>query len=127
MHAELSNLVVRDVRDRGREIEGCIKQWFSFVKPNFHRYVEPQRLVSGMWTLECIPLTTFRDDQSNIVHLNTIEEQLMHIFRSYLILSIFNLSLPQLAQCSTDQTTDIIVPRGIENKVAISKTLDCGC
>ena len=27
--------VIRDVRERGRDIEGCIKQWFGFVKPNF--------------------------------------------------------------------------------------------
>lgn len=39
--------VVRDVRERGRDIEGCIKQWFGFVKPNFTKYVEPQRLVAG--------------------------------------------------------------------------------
>ena len=39
--------VVRDVRERGRDIEGCIKQWFTFVKPNFHRYVEPQRERAG--------------------------------------------------------------------------------
>lgn len=56
---------MRDVRERGRDIEGCIKQWFSFVKPNFHRYVETQRLVA-----------------------------------------------------------DIIVPRGIENQVAISLVVD---
>ena len=29
--------VVRDVRERGRDIEGCIKQWFGFVKPNFEK------------------------------------------------------------------------------------------
>lgn len=40
-------IVVRDVRERGRDIEGCIKQWFAFVKPNFHKYVEPQRHVAG--------------------------------------------------------------------------------
>ena len=39
--------VLRDVRERGRDIEGCIKQWFGFVKPNFHKYVEPQRNVAG--------------------------------------------------------------------------------
>ena len=39
--------VKRDVRERGRDIEGCIKQWFSFVKPNFHRHVEPQRVGAG--------------------------------------------------------------------------------
>jgi hypothetical protein len=39
--------VLRDVAERGRNIEGCIKQWFQFVKPNFERYVEPQRKVAG--------------------------------------------------------------------------------
>lgn len=57
--------VLRDMKYRGRDIEGCIKQWFTFVKPNFLRYVQPQREVS-----------------------------------------------------------DIIVPRGIENKVAISMVSD---
>ncbi|EME78285.1 uncharacterized protein MYCFIDRAFT_212350 [Pseudocercospora fijiensis CIRAD86] len=61
----LARRLTRDVRERGRDIEGCIKQWFSFVKPNFHRYVEPQRNVA-----------------------------------------------------------DIIVPRGVENKVAISMVSD---
>ena len=40
--------VTRDVRDRGRDIEGCIKQWFGFVKPNFLRYVQPQREISDV-------------------------------------------------------------------------------
>ncbi|KAI9667907.1 MAG: Uridine kinase [Bathelium mastoideum] len=61
----LSRRLLRDVQHRGRDIEGCIKQWFAFVKPNFHRYVEPQR-----------------------------------------------------------QIADIIIPRGIENKVAISMVRD---
>jgi len=57
--------VVRDVQERGRDIEGCIKQWFGFVKPNFYKYVSPQR-----------------------------------------------------------ELADIIIPRGIENKVAISMVSD---
>lgn len=61
----LSRRLVRDVQERGRDIQGCIKQWFSFVKPNFHRYVGPQREIA-----------------------------------------------------------DIIIPRGIENKVAISMVTD---
>ena len=47
IHAKYSTLVVRDVRERGRDIEGCIKQWMAFVKPNFHKYVEPQRREAG--------------------------------------------------------------------------------
>ena len=47
--ARLTNmlLVMRDVRLRGRDIEGIIKQWFAFVKPNFERNVNPQRQVAG--------------------------------------------------------------------------------
>lgn len=33
----LSRRILRDVRERGRDIEGCIKQWFGFVKPNFEK------------------------------------------------------------------------------------------
>ncbi|KAF2838680.1 uridine-cytidine kinase 2 [Patellaria atrata CBS 101060] len=44
----LSRRLLRDVKDRGRDIGGCIKQWFSFVKPNFHRYVEPQRNIADI-------------------------------------------------------------------------------
>ncbi|KAL7629727.1 Uridine kinase [Parahypoxylon ruwenzoriense] len=39
----LSRRILRDVRDRGRTVEGCIKQWFGFVKPNYEKYVLPQR------------------------------------------------------------------------------------
>lgn len=41
-------VVVRDVRERARDIEGCIKQWFAYVKPNFEKYVEPQRKVADL-------------------------------------------------------------------------------
>lgn len=39
---------MRDVRERGRTIEGTIKQWFSYVKPVFQQYVEPQREVADV-------------------------------------------------------------------------------
>lgn len=67
------------MRDRGRDIEGCIKQWITFVKPNTERYVKPQGNVAGM------------------------------VF--------FNSQLVPPAQCFR---TDIIIPRGIENVVAIN-------
>jgi uridine kinase len=38
---------MRDVRERGRDIEGIIKQWFTYVKPSYTRFVEPQRSISG--------------------------------------------------------------------------------
>jgi hypothetical protein len=59
------------VRDRGRDVEGCIKQWFAFVKPNFEnvsmnlvglvdnalltpgQYVQPQRVVAGEYLGLC--------------------------------------------------------------------------
>ena len=42
-------IVLRDVRERGRDIEGIIKQWFEFVKPSYTRFVEPQRPISGWY------------------------------------------------------------------------------
>jgi uridine kinase len=39
---------MRDVRERGRDVEGIIKQWFTYVKPSYTKYVEPQRHVSGL-------------------------------------------------------------------------------
>ncbi|KAI0193832.1 uridine kinase [Astrocystis sublimbata] len=39
----LSRRILRDVRDRGRTVDGCIKQWFAYVKPNYEKYVVPQR------------------------------------------------------------------------------------
>ncbi|KAL8898124.1 MAG: hypothetical protein Q9192_002242 [Flavoplaca navasiana] len=39
----LARRIMRDVKERGRDIEGCVKQWTSFVKPNFQRHVYPQR------------------------------------------------------------------------------------
>lgn len=40
--------VLRDVSERGRDVEGCIKQWFAFVKPNLEAYVEPQRKIADI-------------------------------------------------------------------------------
>jgi len=85
-HYLLILLVLRDVRERGRDMAGCIKQWFSFVKPNFHKFVEPQRLVAGQYSLSFLPQHSFYDDSTtSIVHLNTIEDKTASIFRSYLI------------------------------------------
>ena len=44
----MSRRIVRDVRERGRTIEGTIKQWFRYVKPVFHQYVEPQREIADL-------------------------------------------------------------------------------
>jgi uridine kinase len=44
----LSRRLVRDVKERGRDIQGCIKQWFGFVKPNFYKYVAPQREIADL-------------------------------------------------------------------------------
>ncbi|KAK5658215.1 hypothetical protein OQA88_2190 [Cercophora sp. LCS_1] len=44
----LSRRILRDVKDRGRDINGIIKQWFAFVKPNFEKYVDPQRKVGDI-------------------------------------------------------------------------------
>ncbi|GMF67321.1 unnamed protein product [Aspergillus oryzae] len=53
-------LVMRDVKERGRDIEGIIKQWFTFVKPSYTRFVEPQRSISGELVLST-PRETLSD------------------------------------------------------------------
>ncbi|KAK6586334.1 hypothetical protein PZA11_001391 [Diplocarpon coronariae] len=73
--------VLRDVEERGRDIEGCIKQWFAFVKPNFEGYVKPQRKAAGNKWQE--------------------EEEID-------------------GEKADEAVLDIIVPRGVENQVAIS-------
>lgn len=40
--------VLRDVKERDRDIEGVIKQWFSYVKPNFEKFVQPQSKVADI-------------------------------------------------------------------------------
>ncbi|PYH88819.1 uridine kinase [Aspergillus ellipticus CBS 707.79] len=44
----LGRRIMRDVRERGRDVEGIVKQWFTFVKPSYKQYVEPQRGVSDI-------------------------------------------------------------------------------
>ncbi|THC99543.1 hypothetical protein EYZ11_001003 [Aspergillus tanneri] len=44
----LGRRIMRDVRERGRDIDGIIKQWFNYVKPSYKYYVEPQRSVSDI-------------------------------------------------------------------------------
>ncbi len=39
-------LVLRDVKERGRDVEGCVKQWFAFVKPNFEKVSRTSPVVS---------------------------------------------------------------------------------
>ena len=62
----LSRRLVRDIKERGRDIEGCVKQWFGFVKPNFHKFVEPQRNVAGMSFLFSFTPSPFHDDTTTI-------------------------------------------------------------
>ena len=34
-------IVVRDIRERGRELEGVLHQYQTFVKPSFEEYCSP--------------------------------------------------------------------------------------
>ncbi|CAK7198146.1 Uridine kinase [Sporothrix eucalyptigena] len=45
---EDADVFIRDVKERGRDVEGIIKQWLTFVKPNFVKYVDPQRKVADI-------------------------------------------------------------------------------
>ncbi|KAL2875587.1 Uridine kinase [Colletotrichum sp. CLE4] len=44
----LRDLKAGDVKERGRDVDGIMKQWFKFVKPNFEKFVEPQRKVADI-------------------------------------------------------------------------------
>ncbi|KAJ5088329.1 Uridine kinase [Penicillium angulare] len=57
----LGRRVLRDVKERGRDIEGIIKQWFAFVKPSYTRFVEPQRGISDIIIPRGIENTTAID------------------------------------------------------------------
>ena len=98
----LSRRIVRDIKERGRDIEGCIKQWFTFVKPNFHKFVEPQRNVAGMFLpfFFFFSLHSFHDDTTtiSIVQQNTRVDKPYHHLSllsdlSYSITLHFGLSL----------------------------------
>eukprot|EP01113_Clastostelium_recurvatum_P032779 TRINITY_DN4254_c0_g1_i2.p1 TRINITY_DN4254_c0_g1~~TRINITY_DN4254_c0_g1_i2.p1 ORF type:complete len:261 (-),score=48.25 TRINITY_DN4254_c0_g1_i2:71-853(-) len=39
----LSRRVIRDIRERGRTLEGVLKQYESFVKPSFDEYILPTK------------------------------------------------------------------------------------
>lgn len=43
----LARRLARDIKFRGRELRGAIKQWMTFVKPNYELYVEPQKKNAG--------------------------------------------------------------------------------
>ena len=40
--------VIRDVRDRGRDVEGIARQYLTTVKPMHYAYVEPTRYLADM-------------------------------------------------------------------------------
>lgn len=84
------NPVLRDVRERGRDIEGCIKQWFTFVKPNFHKYVEPQRHVAGelMLVLLSSPHMMFQINTSKD-QLNSLDDHIPDFLMKCLIPCLF--------------------------------------
>ncbi|CAK1357952.1 Uridine kinase [Cercospora beticola] len=89
----LSRRVLRDVRERGRDIEGCIKQWFSFVKPNFHKYVEPQRNVADLIVPRGIENKVAISMVSDRIHKTLDEKSRQH-----------QLDLQRLGQVSGDAT-----------------------
>ncbi|TLS27630.1 hypothetical protein PpBr36_04624 [Pyricularia pennisetigena] len=76
-------VIIRDVRDRGRDVEGIIKQWLAFVKPNFVK--------------ASYPIIFYRRSPCQLTNCTFIQ-----------------FVDPQR------KVADIIVPRGVENKVAIT-------
>jgi len=44
----LSRRLVRDINERGRDLEGILKQYFSFVKPSNESYVHKQAQIADI-------------------------------------------------------------------------------
>ena len=44
----LSRRLVRDINERGRDLEGILKQYFSFVKPSNQNYVHKQAQIADI-------------------------------------------------------------------------------
>lgn len=44
----LSRRILRDVECRGRSVEGVIKQWFMWVKPNFEKVCRAAHLLKSL-------------------------------------------------------------------------------
>jgi uridine kinase len=74
----VETIVLRDVKHRGRDIEGCLKQWFAWVKPNFHRYVEPQRNMADIIVPRGVENLIAIDMISDRVKKHLREKSLLH-------------------------------------------------
>ncbi|QUC15937.1 uncharacterized protein UV8b_00178 [Ustilaginoidea virens] len=74
----LSRRMIRDVQERGRDIEGCNKQWFSFVKPNFEKYVKPQRKVADLIVPTDIKTRVALDIMALFIENKLIEKSTHH-------------------------------------------------
>jgi uridine kinase len=44
----LSRRLVRDINERGRHLEGILKQYFSFVKPSNQNFVHKQNQIADI-------------------------------------------------------------------------------
>ena len=44
----LSRRLVRDINERGRHLEGILKQYFSFVKPSNENYIHKQAQIADI-------------------------------------------------------------------------------
>lgn len=59
----LARRLKRDISERGREIEGVLKQYNKFVKPSFEHYIEPTMTYADI----IVPRGELRDPYLNHV------------------------------------------------------------
>ncbi|KAK9371360.1 uridine kinase family-domain-containing protein [Lipomyces kononenkoae] len=95
----------RDIVHRGRELKGAMKQWFSFVKPNFERYVRP--------TMRQADVVVPRG-LDNVVAIDML---IKHVQRTLAAKS--RLHLEQLGQLvgTTDANTEFAAKAGMDVRV----------
>ncbi|KAM8873898.1 uridine-cytidine kinase 2-A isoform 1-T1 [Spinachia spinachia] len=91
----LSRRVLRDISDRGRDLESVLAQYITFVKPAFEEF--------------CLPVSAL---VPTVTHWNECgaEPRLM----------VQPLSPFFIAAIQTKKYADVIIPRGVDNLVAIN-------
>lgn len=65
----------RDITERGRDIEGVIKQYNKFVKPAFDQYIEPAMRLADIVVPRGETVTLL-----HYVYVNMLEHPMTHLF-----------------------------------------------
>ena len=80
----LARRLKRDISERGRELEGVLKQYNKFVKPSFEHYIEPTMTYADI----IVPRGGENDVAINLIVLH-VHTQLLAVSSSFFIFYFF--------------------------------------